>query len=65
MTRPECKDCFYHRRVYKKEKGCAYYLMENKMRSFDNGLCTSRLVLDKQATDAKLREYKEKIFSGK
>ena len=63
--RPECDKCYYNKRVYKKENGCVYFLTEGKTRTFIDDKCTSRLVLDKLATDAKLREYKEKIFSGK
>ena len=63
--RPECDKCYYNKRVYKKENGCVYFLTEGKTRTFIDDKCACRLVLDKQATDAKLREYKEKIFSGK
>lgn len=62
--RHECGDCYYYKRVYKKEKGCVYSLYTGKSRTFTDGKCACRLILNKQEAERKYREYQNKIFAS-
>lgn len=63
--RPECKGCYYFKRIYKKEKGCAYFLNEGKTRTFIDGECACKLILTQQETKQKYREYRQRLFVGR
>lgn len=62
--RSECADCYYHKRIYKKEKGCVYSLYTGETRVFMDGKCVSQLVLNKQDAQYKYREHQNKIFAS-